>query len=111
MKKCICITLLAILLAQFGVWVICEMVARSIADNVETYRMIEPSFTAIVLGHRHLLWLFSAIWVLITVVLWKSLSTKIEALLTFMAVAMLFGVLISITAALACVLPWLPFKM
>ena len=108
MKKIIILSLSSVLVSQSGVWLICELVARSVALKTERHLMIEPHFTSVVLGARTLLWLSCLVWLGTTCLLWKRLTRSLEATVTFVGAVVLFCIFISIVATVACILPWLP---
>jgi hypothetical protein len=110
MKKSLVIATVAILCLQLGIWLICEMVGRSVALEVQSYRIAEPYFTGVVLGHRSILWLSASAWGIGTCLFWRRLSNNMELALAYFAGMGLFAVLLTITAVLACILPYLPRK-
>src|SRR6266849_7057878 len=104
MKRAIFIGLLAVVVTQIGVWLVCELVARSVAFETTRYRMIEPFFTKLILGYRNVLWLSAAAWVAGTLLLLRRFSKDTESSVAFLAAVGTFCIIIIIIATIACIL-------
>jgi hypothetical protein len=108
MKKTVLVALTAVLVAHAGVWLVCELVGRSVAAVTSRHRLVEPFFSHVILDHRYILGPLAAVWVVVTLLLWRRLSKDPDWSGAYIAAVVLFCIIIFITATIACILPWLP---
>ena len=99
--------LLGLVAQQLVLWVICEIVAQSLAFEVSR-GADDPSFSELILTRRNWILYALAFWALGALILNEAIFREHERRMTLVASFICYCLLNSTIAILACILPRLP---
>lgn len=108
MKTATLVVGLATVICLGGLWLISELVARSVAEMVGRNVFSEPFFTGWVFGKRQSLLAIALVSVVLLGTLWPKLTKDRVFFVNYVAFTGLVLVTITIAVVLAAILPWLP---
>ena len=110
MRTILVLGLATLVATQLGLWLVSELVGRSVTAMVSDYRMLEPFFTGVILSKRSLLIVGTVLWIVSAFVMWRPSSGNPRRVALWIMSATFYCVITSLVVVVACILPWLPRK-